>query len=337
MRTLAGALMKIANDVRWLASGPRAGLGEISIPENEPGSSIMPGKVNPTQSEALTMICAQVLGNDVAVNIGGASGNFELNVFKPLIIHNFIHSAKLLSKGVEGFTQNCIAGLQPNAARIDELRELAGAPVWVHAELEENTAISDLDRAVDVLVEMKNVSEAAVGLAYSALLFYDQGLAAEVTQLEDRLDEMREQLELWVLRAGAETIDPAPLRGLLHVGGASEEIGDAAQQRHRVVHVRVDQARDQHAVGTRNGLRGGEACARIGDRQHRDDRAIAHGDGVIGKNDAVRFHRHDVAGFDQQIAGLGRHSYQRPAPRAKVSPNAPAPNSNLWRSNWPPS
>ena len=121
LKTLACSLMKIANDVRWLASGPRAGLGEISIPENEPGSSIMPGKVNPTQSEALTMICAQVLGNDVAVNIGGASGNFELNVFKPLMIHNFIHSAKLLAKGVEGFTQHCIAGLQPNAARIDEL------------------------------------------------------------------------------------------------------------------------------------------------------------------------------------------------------------------------
>jgi fumarate hydratase class II len=121
LKTLASSLMKIANDVRWLASGPRAGLGEISIPENEPGSSIMPGKVNPTQSEALTMICAQVLGNDVAVNIGGASGNFELNVFKPLIIHNFIHSAKLLAKGVDGFTQHCIAGLQPNSARIDEL------------------------------------------------------------------------------------------------------------------------------------------------------------------------------------------------------------------------
>jgi fumarate hydratase class II len=121
LKTLACSLMKIANDVRWLASGPRAGLGEISIPENEPGSSIMPGKVNPTQSEALTMICAQVLGNDVALNIGGASGNFELNVFKPLIIHNFIHSAKLLAKGVEGFTHHCIAGLQPNAARIDEL------------------------------------------------------------------------------------------------------------------------------------------------------------------------------------------------------------------------
>src|SRR5919205_2131525 len=108
LKTLASSLMKIANDVRWLASGPRAGLGEITIRENEPGSSIMPGKVNPTQSEALTMICAQVLGNDVAINIGGASGNFELNVFKPLIIHNFIHSAKLLAKGVERFTHYCV-------------------------------------------------------------------------------------------------------------------------------------------------------------------------------------------------------------------------------------
>jgi uncharacterized protein with PhoU and TrkA domain len=113
---------------------------------------------------------------------------------------------------------------------IDELRELAGAPAWVGATVEENPAISDLDRAVDVLVDMKNVSEAAVGLAYSALLLNEQGLAAEVTQLEDRLDEMREQLELWVLRASADTIDPSPLRGLLHLGAASEEIGDAAQQ-----------------------------------------------------------------------------------------------------------
>jgi len=121
LKTLACSLMKIANDVRWLASGPRAGLGEISIPENEPGSSIMPGKVNPTQCEALTMICAQVLGNDVAINIGGASGNFELNVFKPLIIHNFIHSGKLLTKGVEAFTHHCVVGIEPNAARIDEL------------------------------------------------------------------------------------------------------------------------------------------------------------------------------------------------------------------------
>src|ERR1043166_403306 len=121
LKTLACSLMKIANDVRWLASGPRAGLGEIHIPENEPGSSIMPGNANPTQSAAITMICAQVLGNDVAINVGGASGNFELNVYKPLIIHNFIHSAKLLAKGVEGFNHHCVAGLEPNAARIDEL------------------------------------------------------------------------------------------------------------------------------------------------------------------------------------------------------------------------
>ena len=123
LKTLACSLMKIANDVRWLASGPRAGLGELSLPENEPGSSIMPGKVNPTQSEALTMICAQVLGNDVALNVGGASGNFELNVFKPLIIHNFMHSGTLLAKGIEGFTRHCVVGLQPNATRIDELMQ----------------------------------------------------------------------------------------------------------------------------------------------------------------------------------------------------------------------
>jgi uncharacterized protein with PhoU and TrkA domain len=127
---------------------------------------------------------------------------------------------------------------------ISELRELAGAPAWTPATIEEDPAITDLDRAVDVLVEMKNVSEAAVGLAYSALLFNDQGLAAEVTQLEDRLDEMREQLELWVLRASADTIDPSALRGLLHLGAASEEIGDAAQQ---LVWL-VEQGEEMHPV-----------------------------------------------------------------------------------------
>ncbi len=113
--------MKIANDVRWLASGPRSGLGEISIPENEPGSSIMPGKVNPTQCEALTMLCAQVLGNDVAINIGGASGNFELNVFRPLIAHNFLQSVRLLGDGMKSFNDHCAIGIEPNRARIDEL------------------------------------------------------------------------------------------------------------------------------------------------------------------------------------------------------------------------
>ncbi|MBI5203012.1 MAG: class II fumarate hydratase, partial [Elusimicrobia bacterium] len=121
LKTLACSLMKIANDVRWLASGPRAGLAELRIPENEPGSSIMPGKVNPTQSEAVTMICAQVLGNDAAINVGGSSGNFELNVFKPLIIHNFLHSAKLLAAGCRGFMEHCAAGIEADEKRIDEL------------------------------------------------------------------------------------------------------------------------------------------------------------------------------------------------------------------------
>src|SRR6187399_210361 len=119
LKTLAASLMKIANDVRWLASGPRCGFGEISIPENEPGSSIMPGKVNPTQSEAMTMLCAQVFGNDVALNIGGASGHFELNVFKPLIIHNFLQSARLIADGSESFRTNCAYGIEPNAPKID--------------------------------------------------------------------------------------------------------------------------------------------------------------------------------------------------------------------------
>jgi len=118
LKTLAASLMKIANDVRWLASGPRCGIGEISIPENEPGSSIMPGKVNPTQSEAMTMLCAQVLGNDVAVNIGGASGNFELNVYKPLIVHNFLQSTRLLADGCDSFRKHCAVGIQPNRERI---------------------------------------------------------------------------------------------------------------------------------------------------------------------------------------------------------------------------
>src|SRR5450759_484429 len=121
LKTLAASLMKIANDIRWLASGPRCGIGELSIPENEPGSSIMPGKVNPTQSESLTMLCCQVLGNDVAVNIGGASGNFELNVFRPLVIRNFLHSARLLTHGCINFNDQCAVGIEPNRERIEKL------------------------------------------------------------------------------------------------------------------------------------------------------------------------------------------------------------------------
>ena len=118
LKTLACSLMKIANDVRWLASGPRSGLGEISIPENEPGSSIMPGKVNPTQSEALTMICAQVIGNDTTINVGGSSGNFELNVFKPVMIYNLLQSIQLLADGCKSFDHHCAQGIEPNLQNI---------------------------------------------------------------------------------------------------------------------------------------------------------------------------------------------------------------------------
>ncbi|EPL8092551.1 class II fumarate hydratase [Morganella morganii] len=121
LKGLAASLMKIANDVRWLASGPRCGIGEIAIPENEPGSSIMPGKVNPTQCEAMTMLCAQVMGNDVAVNIGGASGNFELNVFRPMVIHNFLQSVRLLADGMRSFNEHCAIGIEPNRERISQL------------------------------------------------------------------------------------------------------------------------------------------------------------------------------------------------------------------------
>ncbi|HXN56189.1 MAG TPA: class II fumarate hydratase, partial [Myxococcales bacterium] len=164
LKTLAVSLMKIANDVRWLASGPRSGLGELSIPENEPGSSIMPGKVNPTQSEAMTMLCAQVLGNDVAINLGGAMGNFELNVFKPLIIHNFLQSVRLLADGALSFNDNCAVGIEPNRARIDEL--LQGSLMLVTAL---NPHIG-YDKAAKIaktaLKEGTTLKEAAVKLGF---------------------------------------------------------------------------------------------------------------------------------------------------------------------------
>ncbi len=121
LKTLAASLFKIANDVRWLASGPRSGLGELSIPENEPGSSIMPGKVNPTQCEALTMACAQVFGNDAAINVGGASGNFELNVYRPMIAYNMMQTIRLLGDGMRSFNDHCAIGIEPNRERIAEL------------------------------------------------------------------------------------------------------------------------------------------------------------------------------------------------------------------------
>jgi fumarate hydratase class II len=118
LKTLAASLMKIANDIRFLGSGPRCGLGELNLPANEPGSSIMPGKVNPTQSEAMTMVCAQVFGNDVAVNVGGSTGHFELNVFKPVIIYNVLNSIRLISDACESFTDNCVVGIEANEGNI---------------------------------------------------------------------------------------------------------------------------------------------------------------------------------------------------------------------------
>ena len=119
LKTLAASLNKIANDIRWLASGPRCGLGELRIPENEPGSSIMPGKVNPTQSEALTMVAAQVLGNDTTIGIAGASGNFELNVFMPVIAYNLLQSIRLLGDACDSFNRHCAAGIEPVPEKID--------------------------------------------------------------------------------------------------------------------------------------------------------------------------------------------------------------------------
>jgi fumarate hydratase class II len=123
LKQLAVALMKIANDVRWLASGPRSGLGEITIPENEPGSSIMPGKVNPTQSEAVTMLAVQVMGNDAAIGIAASQGNFELNVFKPVIAYNFLQSVRLLADGAKSFNDHCAVGIEPDRARIKQLMD----------------------------------------------------------------------------------------------------------------------------------------------------------------------------------------------------------------------
>jgi fumarate hydratase class II len=120
LKQLAVALMKIANDVRWLASGPRCGIGELTIPENEPGSSIMPGKVNPTQCEATTMVCVQVFGNDAAIGFAGSQGNFELNVYKPVMAYNLLQSIRLLADSSESFEEHCVAGLEPNRATIDQ-------------------------------------------------------------------------------------------------------------------------------------------------------------------------------------------------------------------------
>jgi fumarate hydratase class II len=177
LKTLAAALSKIANDVRLLSSGPRSGLGELRIPENEPGSSIMPGKVNPTQAEALTMLCAQVFGNDVAINVGGASGHLELNVYKPMIIHAFLQSARLLADGCLSFEEHCARGIEPDIARIRQLLERSLMLV---------TALSPhigYDRAAEIAKKAhkdgSTLREAALALGYVKAEDFDRWVKPE--------------------------------------------------------------------------------------------------------------------------------------------------------------
>ncbi len=177
LKTVAASLMKIANDVRWLASGPRSGIGEISIPENEPGSSIMPGKVNPTQSEALTMLCCQVFGNDVSINFGGASGNFELNVFRPMIAHNFLQSVRLLADGMRRFNDHCAMGIEPNRERIGELVERSLMLVTAlnpHIGYDKSAQI-----AKKAHKEGSSLREAALALGFLTGEQFDQWVRAE--------------------------------------------------------------------------------------------------------------------------------------------------------------
>jgi len=177
LKTLAAALFKIANDVRLLASGPRSGFAELRIPENEPGSSIMPGKVNPTQAEALTMACAQVLGNDVAIGIGGASGHLELNVYRPMMINAFLQSARLLADGCRSFEEHCARGIEPDAARIRELLERSLMLV---------TALAPhigYDRAAEIAKkahkEGSTLREAALALGYLKAADFDRWVKPE--------------------------------------------------------------------------------------------------------------------------------------------------------------
>ncbi len=177
IRTLAVSLMKIANDIRWLGSGPRSGLGELELPENEPGSSIMPGKVNPTQAEAMTMVCCQVFGNDVAITVAGSQGHFELNVFKPVMIGNFLHSARILADVCRTFTEFCVEGLQPNRERMAEL---------VNNSLMLVTALSPkigYDKAAEIAKkahhEGTTLKEAALSLGYLSEAEFDETLRPE--------------------------------------------------------------------------------------------------------------------------------------------------------------
>ncbi|HJU57221.1 MAG TPA: class II fumarate hydratase [Actinomycetota bacterium] len=172
LATLAGSLMKIANDIRWLGSGPRAGIGELRLPENEPGSSIMPGKVNPTQSEAMTMVACQVFGNDTAIKVAGSQGNFELNVFKPVMIRNLLHSARLLADSCRTFREFCVDGLEPNRDRIEEL---VGSSLMLVTAL---TPKIGYDRAAEIAEkahrERISVRQATLALGYLSGAEYDE-------------------------------------------------------------------------------------------------------------------------------------------------------------------
>ena len=177
LKTLASSLMKIANDVRWLASGPRCGLGELTIPENEPGSSIMPGKVNPTQCEAMTMVAIQVFGNDAAIGFAGSQGNFELNVFKPVIIYNFLHSVRILSDTCRSFTEHCAVGIEVNRKQVE--RQVANSLMLV-------TALSPIvgyDKSAKIAhtahVDGSSLREAAIKLGFLTGEQFDQHVKPE--------------------------------------------------------------------------------------------------------------------------------------------------------------
>ncbi len=177
LRTLAGALMKMANDVRWLACGPRAGIGEILIPENEPGSSIMPGKVNPTQSEALTMVAVQVFGNDAAVAFGGSQGNFQLNVFKPVTIHNLLESVQLIADACHAFNDHCAVGIEPNTELIEKhLQESLMVVTALNPHIGYEKAAEIAKKAHK---DRSSLREAALALAHVTAEQYDQWVRPE--------------------------------------------------------------------------------------------------------------------------------------------------------------
>jgi len=177
IKTLAVSLMKIANDIRWLGSGPRSGLGELELPENEPGSSIMPGKVNPTQSEAMTMVCTQVFGNDVAITVAGSQGNFELNVFKPVMIRNFLHSVRILGDVCGTFREFCVEGIKVNRERI---AELVGQSLMLVTAL---TPRIGYDKAAEIAKKAHHdgttLKEAALALGYLTETEYDEAVRPE--------------------------------------------------------------------------------------------------------------------------------------------------------------